>query len=306
MLIVAALLMIGYWLLVSPPLRYPTGDLIVIARGDSAVQVADELAQERVVRSAVAFKYLLRLTGVSAHIHPGSYRLTKPENAFTIASRIGAGAFGIPPTRLTFAEGETVRDMAAKISTAFPTITESDFITAAGPYEGYLFPDTYLFPPDATADSIVQAMRDNFEAKITPLMPAISASGHTLSDIIIMASLIEKEARTSDSRRMVSGILWNRIKDGMPLQVDAVFGYIFHRSTYAPSFADLSVASPYNTYLHTGLPPGPIDNPGLDSITAAIEPAQTDDLYYLTGKDGRMHYARTYAEQLANQRLYLR
>ncbi len=295
----------AYWLLASPPAGYPRDSLVTIPQGASAEEVAQVLARDHVVRSALAFRYLLRFTGASAHIHPGPYRLTYPEDMFRVASRLGAGIFGIPPTRITFAEGETVRDMAAKVAAAYPGISVSDFITVAGPDEGYLFPDTYLFPPDATAQTIVKTMHDNFNAKIASLLSAIHASGHTLSQIVIMASLIEKEARTPDSRRMVSGILWNRINDGMPLQVDAVFGFIFNRSTYAPSLVDLGVDSPYNTYLHRGLPPGPIDNPGLDSLTAAAEPAKTDDLYYLTGTDGLMHYARTYPEQLANQRLYL-
>ena len=120
-----------------------------------------------------------------------------------------------------------------------------------------------------------------------------------------MASLVEKEARTIASRRLVAGILWNRLELGMPLQVDAVFGYIFNRETYSPSFADLTTESPYNLYLHKGLPPGPINNPGLDALGATLNPTKTDYLYYLTGTDNLMHYATTYAGHLANQRKYL-
>lgn len=105
---------------------------------------------------------------------------------------------------------------------------------------------------------------------------------------------------------MVAGILYNRLKLGMPLQVDAVFGYIFGRDTYSPSFADLKVDSPYNTYTHKGFPPGPIANPGFDSLQAALHPAKTKYLYYLTGKDNLMHYATTYAGHQANQKRYLR
>ena len=137
------------------------------------------------------------------------------------------------------------------------------------------------------------------------LLSGIQASGHSLSDIVIMASLVEKEARTDVNRRIVAGVLWNRLALGMPLQVDAVFGYIFDRDTYSPSFEDLKVDSPYNTYTHKGLPPGPISNPGLESIYAALYPTKTNYLYYLTGKDTLMHYARTYAEHVANQTKYL-
>ena len=120
-----------------------------------------------------------------------------------------------------------------------------------------------------------------------------------------MASLVEKEARTDANRRIVAGVLWNRLALGMPLQVDAVFGYIFDRDTYSPSFEDLKVDSPYNTYTHKGLPPGPISNPGLESIYAALYPTKTNYLYYLTGRDTLMHYAKTYAEHQANRRKYL-
>ena len=108
-----------------------------------------------------------------------------------------------------------------------------------------------------------------------------------------------------ESKRVVAGILKNRLKLDMPLQVDAVFGYIFGRGTYSPSYADLAVDSPYNTYTHKGLPPGPISNPGLDSLEAAANPAKTDYLYYLTGKDGLMHYATTHAGHQANRKKYL-
>ena len=302
-LVILAALYLGY---AAAPASFPTDSIVVIPQGASAAEVAQSLADEHVVRSAPVLRVVLRLTGASAHIHPGAYRLTAPENVFRISERVGSGAFGIPPTRITFLEGDTVRDMAAKVAAAFPAITASDFISVAGPEEGYLFPDTYLFPPDATPESIVAAMHKNFDEKLAPLEADIAASGHSESDIVTMASLIEKEGRSLESKTMISGILWNRIQKGMPLQVDAVFGYIFGRDTYSPSLADLGVDSPYNTYTHTGLPPGPIDNPGLDSLTAAIHPAKTNYLFYLTGKDGQMHYATTYAEQLANERVYLR
>ena len=120
-----------------------------------------------------------------------------------------------------------------------------------------------------------------------------------------MASLIEKEADTAEDRRIVSGILWNRIDADMPLQVDAVFGYILDRSGYAPTGSDLEIDSPYNTYENRGLPPGPIANPGLDALTAALHPAATEYFYYLTGRDGLMYYAETFEEHKRNRELYL-
>jgi UPF0755 protein len=208
--------------------------------------------------------------------------------------------------RITFIEGVTVREMAVQVTGALPKISAKDFLSAGQPYEGYLFPDTYFFPSSADAASIVAMMRANFDTKIASLSAGITASGHSLSDVVIMASLVEKEARTSVNRRIVAGILWNRLQLGMPLQVDAVFGYIYGRDTYSPSLTDLKVVSPYNTYTHTGLPPRPINNPGLDSLDSTIHPTKTDYLYYLTDKNGVMHYATTYAGHQANQRKYLK
>ena len=293
----------GY-VLTAPPSGFSPQD-VVIARGASVSAVAQELADAHIVAYPMALRVVLRIKGDDNSIRAGTYRFTTDENLLTVADRLVTGVYGIPPVRITFFEGTTVREMAARVAAAFPEISAADFIATGHPYEGYLFPDTYLFSPSADAASIVAAMRANFNTKITPLSADIQASGHSLSDIVIMASLVEKEARSKGAKRMVAGILWNRIRRGMPLQVDSVFGYIYERSTYAPSLADLRVNSPYNTYLHTGLPPGPIDNPGLDSLEAAANPAKTNYLYYLTGTDGLMHYATTYAGHEANRRKYL-
>lgn len=293
------------YLLAAPPRPYPAGATIVFTAGASAHRAAQELAQAGLVREPLMLELLWRVSGTANSLQPGAYRFNAPESVFTTAWRLATGAYGIPMVRITFPEGTTVLDMGKKLSVALPEVTLSDFIAAAGPYEGYLFPDTYAFQPSATAASIVERMRKEFAQKTDPLAPEVAASGHTLADIIVMASIIEREARTDTDRRMISGILWNRINKGMPLQVDAVFGYINSRQTYSPSYHDLKVDSPYNTYVNRGLPPGPISNPGLSSIEAALHPTKTDDLYYITGRDGLMHYAKTYAGQKANIAKYL-
>lgn len=302
-----ALLFFGSWqYLFAPPATFPAGSTVTIAQGASAPEIAGTLAERNIVARPSVLLFLFRISETSGQIHFGTYRFQVSENALVVAYRLITGSYGIPPVRLTFVEGITVREMAAQITIAFPQISETMFSQAARPYEGYLFPDTYLFSPSADAASIVATMRANFDAKIASLSSAIHASGHSLSDTVIIASLVEKEARTTASRRIVAGILWNRLELDMPLQVDAVFGYIFNRDTYSPSFADLKVDSPYNTYTHTGLPPGPIANPGLDSLEAVINPTRTDYLYYLTGNDELMHYATTYAGHQANQKKYLK
>lgn len=295
----------GYYALLAAPADFTPGNIVIISRGSSVHDAALTLASARVVQHPKLLELLVRLSGRSNNMQSGAYRFSEPENVVVIAWRLISGGFGIPPVRFTIPEGSTVRDMAKRVHEAFPEITLADFISVGEPYEGYLFPDTYQFqaPPDAA--SVVIGMRENFDTKTLPLKTKFDASGHSLSDLVIMASLIEREGRTLEDKRMISGILWNRIARGMPLQVDAVFGYIYHRDTYSPSFADLKVDSPYNTYTHKGLPPGPIGSPGLESLEAAATPVQTDFLFYITGNDGLMHYATTFAGHQENLRNYL-
>ena len=304
---VVATLLLGSWhLLFSPPAGFSSGVLVSVARGASATDVSQELFDAHIIRHPRVLRFLFRILGTEGALQAGAYRFNTPENLFVVAYRLVAGIYGLPPVRITFFEGETVRDLSEKIAEEFPLISQEDFLKEGKPYEGYLFPDTYLFSPSVDATLIITTMRENFNAKIASLSHEIDASLHSLSDIVILASLVEREARTSVNKRIVAGILWDRLALGMPLQVDAVFGYIHGRDTYSPSFADLKVDSPYNTYIHTGLPPGPIDSPGLDSLLAALYPTKTDYLYYLTGTDNLMHYATTYTGHQANQRKYLR
>ncbi|NNM84075.1 endolytic transglycosylase MltG [Candidatus Parcubacteria bacterium] len=299
------LLIGGYMFLLAPPSDFPLGETVSVARGTSVYDIADELSEAHVIQHPSVLWFILRFSGASARVQAGTYLFNIRENVLMVAYRLATGAFGLPPVQITFPEGVTVRDISEKVAEALPLISAQKVVALGASQEGYLFPDTYFFPPDASAESVVKAMRANFDAKIATLTSDIEASGHSLSDIITMASLVEKEARTDNDKRIVAGILWNRLARKMPLQVDAVFGYIYNRDTYSPSLADLTVNSPYNTYTHIGLPPGPICNPGLESILAALHPIKTNYLYYLTDKNGVMHYATTYAAHQANQRKYL-
>lgn len=282
-LVVVAILFGGYTFLFSPPADFPSGSIITIARGTSAPLVAKEFGDANIIKHPTLLKFLLRVSGTSDSIHAGTYRFKTPQDLFGITYRIITGEYGIPTPRLTFPEGTTVSEMATQISKAIPSISTTDFLKAGKPYEGYLFPDTYFFPLTSDAVSIVKTMRDNFNTKMESIFEELADSRHSISDIVTMASVVEKEARTSEDRRIISGILWNRISIGMPLQVDA-----------AP-----------DTYRHRGFPSEPICNPGLDSIEAALNPIKTKYLYYLTGTDGLMHYATTFAEHQANLQKYL-
>jgi UPF0755 protein len=301
----AVLIASSYHVLFSAPATFEAGSIVNIARGTSAPQVAQVLFDAHVIRHPLLLRLALNISGTSNSVQAGAYLFERPQNVLMVAHRLTSGTYDLPSVRLTFTEGMTVRDAATEIANALPEISTQDFVKEAKPYEGYLFPDTYLLSPSSDAAEIVAIMRENFDTKIAALARNILASGRSLSDIVILASLLEKEARTSANRRIIAGILLNRLHLGMPLQVDAVFGYIFNRDTYSPSLSDLEVDSPYNTYTHIGLPPGPIDNPGLDALVDALEPTKTTYLYYLVDKNGVMHFATTFAAHQANQKKFL-
>jgi UPF0755 protein len=292
--------------LLGAPAGFPRGATVVVPAGSALPAIAAELAKERVIAHPRVFEGLVRLAGGAERIKAGAYRFAAPENALTIALRLLAGQSGIPDIRITFLEGASVRQMAAQVAAAFPLISASDFIAAAGPYEGSLFPDTYRFSPDVSAADIVEKLRATFDAKTASLAPAIAASGRSQREIVIMASLIQDEASDPADQRLIAGVLWNRIAAGMALQVDATFGYLEDKPEHAPTLAELAIDSPYNTYKYKGLPPTPIGNPGLSALEAAASPAKTSYLFYLTGTDGVTRFAATYQGQLANQQAYLK
>jgi UPF0755 protein len=292
-----------YALFVAPPLDAPVGTVFHINEGASVEAVAQDLKAKHVIQSIFVFKisaYLFAKGGVQA----GTYAL-HGENVVRLVYRLGAGESGLESVSVTIPEGSTVRDMGVIFEKTLGDFDSTLFVRNAKEKEGYLFPDTYHFVPGTAPSVVIGAMARNYEEKIEPLRTQIVSSTFTEHEIITMASLLEREARQYETKRVVAGILWKRIELGMPLQVDAVFGYIFNRETYSPSLEDLEVDSPYNTYTHRGLPPGPIANPGLDSIRAALNPSETPYLYYLTGKDGKMYYARTFDQHVAN-RVHLR
>ncbi|MGB4076207.1 MAG: endolytic transglycosylase MltG [Minisyncoccia bacterium] len=294
------------FLFLSPPFAFPRGIEFEVSEDATLSEVARDLETHGIIRSAFVMKLVGRLFKADTRLQAGLYRFEEPLGVTSILYRLEAGISGIPVIAVTFPEGSTVREMALLLTDTFQHFDSAEFQKLAKPYEGVLFPDTYHFREDVAPHEVLASMRATYESRITEIQGELDASGIFESDAIIMASLLEKEAKTFEEQRMVAGILWNRIQLDMPLQVDAVFGYIRDTNTYHPSLEDLEIASPYNTYRNRGLPPGPIGNPGLSSVRAAITPLSTSYLYYLSGKDGQMHYARTFEEHKENKRNYLK
>lgn len=292
-------------MLVSAPSAFPTDSLIDVPAGVPVSVLAASLEQEQVIRSSLLFHIWMRLTGADREVHAGTYYFAEPLNMLEVASRIKDGERGIESIRITLTEGMNAREMGDALAAALPMFDAKLFTTLATPFEGYLFPDTYFIDPGTTPQSVLARLQETFTDRTRALQQAAEERGIPFTDVVTLASLIEKEADTAEDRRMVSGILWNRLEVGMPLQVDAVFGYILNRSGYAPTGEDLDIDSPYNTYENRGLPPGPIANPGIDALDAALNPTESEYFYYLTGRDGLMYYARTFDEHKGNRELYL-
>jgi UPF0755 protein len=297
-----------YFVVFSPPRAFPHTLLVRIESGDTGQDIAAELKADHAIRSELAFRILLRLYGAHTHIKAGTYYFSRPLNAFTIAWRMRVGNFNVEAVRVTVPEGTSVRQMADIFSQTIGGFDKTAFLQLALPQEGYLFPDTYFFYPGESPQEIIKVMRDNFNAHLTASTTeaALKAFKKPFSEVLVMASLLEKEAPDTKNRQIIAGILWKRLASGMPLQVDAVFPYITSKSGKDILQSDYAVDSPYNTYTHAGLPPGPITNPGVDAIIAAATPTTTPYLYYLSDKDGVFHYSKTFDEQLANQKKYLR
>lgn len=290
----------------SPPGNFPAGSVVTIDEGMSLSQIGALLKETRVVRFSTLFESAVILRAGESGVLFGDYYFAKPESAWRIAKRLTRGAFGLESVKVTIPEGFTVKKIAVTYDDIFPEFDEQLFIKLAERDEGHLFPDTYYFLPNVHAPEIYFAMKENFKKQIAAVEDEISAFGKPLEDVIIMASLLEREARKTETRKIVAGILWKRLSIGMPLQVDAVFEYINGKNTYTLTLDDLQIDSPYNTYKYRGLPPGPIANPGLDSIVAAINPIETPYFFYLTDDEGNMHYARTHDEHVLNKARYLR
>ncbi|MDP2651428.1 MAG: endolytic transglycosylase MltG [bacterium] len=306
LLLLYVALLIGtsmYYALWAAPKAFPTGSIVRVEQGTGLLELSERLEEDKVIRSSLWFRITAIVLRGERSMRAGEYYLPKRESVFGIARRVVLGDHRIRTVKLTIPEGFTVKKISSLFNDEFPYFDNTEFERLAP--EGYLFPDTYFIPVTASASATIKLLRANFIRKVFPLMPLVDESDKSLEEIIIMASIIENEANTKESREIVSGILWKRLRQDMPLQVDASFSYVNGKSTKDLTLADLKIDSPYNTYLYPGLPPGPISNPGVDSILAALNPTTTPYLYFLTGDDGMMHYSETFDEHKEKKQEYI-
>ena len=288
--------------------KEPASKIFVIQKGDSLSSIAKKLANEELIRNRIVFYLIIKNMGIDKNIQAGDFRLSTAMNVYQIAETLTHGTLDV---WITLIEGLRKEEIAQVVSQnlGMPEVEFSKYGK-----EGYLFPDTYLIPREATAESIVQILKNNFENKFdAALKQKAKVKGLSEYETIIIASLVEREARLSEDRPLVASVILNRFKAGMKLDIDATVQYALGYQPLEKTWwkkdltqDDLKIDSPYNTYTNPGLPPGPISNPGLASIKAVVEAPETDYVFYVSDSSGKLHFAKTLEEHNKNVRKYLK
>jgi len=322
LLVVAVLIVaasaIGTWgVLYKPATDVERGKpvQVEVPSGASTAKIAETMADKGVVANEVMFRIQTRLAEADGKLRAGVYDLSTGMPYDLVIAKLEEG----PPikyTTVTIPEGFVLGQIATRLSKE-AGISKKEFLALArggaaefadehpylegaynGSLEGYLFPKTYRLKEGATARDAIETMLDQFDREVSTLdTSTATARGLTMPQIVTIASIIEKEARLPKERPLVSSVIYNRLKRDMKLEICATVEYVLPGNRFRLTWAETRTPSDYNTYLHKGLPPGPISNPGLASLKAAVAPAKTDYIYYvLTGKDGSQTYAANAAD----------
>ena len=234
----------------TAPQNFTSGGIITISEGESLKEVASDLAQHGYIRSSFVFTNLVILSGKQNYLSPGDYYFEKPISVFGVAYQIAKGEHHLDPIKITIPEGKNISETAQIFKSKLSEFDTKIFESQGNQYEGYLFPETYFEYPRANALSILSEMRTMFKTEAEPIIKKENTSNRNERDIVIMASLIEKEAKGADDRAIIAGILWNRIERQIPLQVDATVAYAKNIPENALQKGDTSFDSPYNTYIY--------------------------------------------------------
>ncbi|MHB8074993.1 MAG: endolytic transglycosylase MltG [Desulfosporosinus fructosivorans] len=295
---------------------------ITINSGTTAAQLAEELQERNLIRSAWAFRYLARAQQSDFMLYVGDYQLAPTMLPSEMIKRlISAGAVSVDTNRITIPEGYTTvqiidllvqkgigsKEQFEKVVTedGFTYSFLKDAPKGIHRLEGYLFPNTYDIPVKTTPHAVIDLLLQQFAKELTPeVQKQLDILKLSVPQWVTIGSMVEKEAVKQEDRPLIASVIMNRLKIKQPLQIDATIQFLLGTPKPKLYNKDLQIPSPYNTYLNPGLPLGPIANPGHASLQAALNPAQTDFLYYVAKKDGYHEFAETYAEHLKNIKLY--
>ncbi len=290
----------------KPPHDFVVPTTVRIEEGTSVRTITELLEEKNVVRSGTFLYLLITTLFEPTAIKASMYVFEEPLSAYRVAERLVLGDFDTNLLRITHIEGERATHIAETADGLLPDFNKDRFLLAAVPLEGKLFPETYFVPEDFDDIELLNLLQSTFDSVISDYQPHIDTSEFTTDEVLVLASIIEREANTKESKQMVSGILQNRLRIGMPLQADASIEYILDKPLKELTPEDLKIDSPYNTYLNVGLPPTPIGNPGREAIEAVLYPQNSEYYYYITDENGIFYYAQTYNQHLVNIERYLR
>ena len=298
------------------------GQEIVIEAGSSVNDIGLLLEEKDAIRSNFVFKWYVKSSNQVAKLQAGSYRINSDMSIKSIVKILVTGRALTDEREIKFIEGWTLKDMDAYLVKeniiqvgAFKKLAQKDYdydFLEAKPagfdIEGFVFPDTYRIFNSASAEDVLAKALNNFNVKLSDeLRGEIERQEKSIWEIITMASLIEKEVRSYEDMRLVSGVFWNRLEIGQALESCASLAYILGVNKKQYTIEDTKIDSIYNTYQNSGLPPGPVSNPGLNAIKAAVYPQESNYLYFLSSAiDGSTKFAETYDQHLENKRLYLK
>lgn len=290
--------------------------VVQIAPNTSIDKIASQLVERKLIDSTLAFGLYARFGSAHGRLIPGPYRLTGNMSIKQIVEMMAEGKVAV--IKVTVPEGVTVNKIGrlwvatsgrsdADFESALSKSYDYAFLrdrTATTSLEGYLAPATYQVPYGASSQDLIELMLKQFDGKIRPVLYGPNESGLKPADVLNLASIVEREASDTVNRKLIAGVFLNRLARGIKLQSDVTVNYATGKTVATP--ADLSVRSPYNTYIVPALPIGPVNNPSLDSIEAVLAPTRSDYLFFLAGNDGKVHYAQTNDEHEANIDRYLR
>ena len=325
--VLAGLLVAGSYAsgLLSSASNDPSPVVFEVPTGSTVRQVSEALVEANLITNDWAFRTYIRLNNYDQSIQAGTFSIPGNLNAREVAQLLVGGSDGQPERTITLIEGWAAADYATYLAQQ-GVLSEEDFMNTMSrlqdqldspvledkpggvSLEGYLFPDSYRIFEGASAEEIILKLLHNFEQKLNDELRAeIARTNRSVFDVVIMASIVEREAGTTGDKQVIAGVFYNRLREGIALQSDATLNYVLPADERTPrlSLAQTQDPSPYNTYQHRGLPPGPIGNPGLEAIEAAVYPASHDYFYFLTDSAGNAHYARTLSEHIENRQLYL-
>ncbi len=288
------------------PQRTSEEERIVINLATTEKELIPKLKEQGYIRSEWAFNYVLKNKGWQEKIEPGGYKVSKEMNVWQLADVLVNQPY---QKWVVIPEGLRATEIAEKLQKelSWSNLAKGEFLVEA--HEGYLFPDTYLLNLDYTGINVAKRMKSQFDEKTADLSKAATEKNIRNDTLIVLASLVQREAANEEEMSMIAGVIWNRWLQDMPFQIDATIQYeLGGPGSWWPVIKpdDYKIDSPYNTYIHKGRPPTPICNPSLAAIDAVINSEDSEYLYYLHDSEGIIHLAKTYEEHLENIEKYLK